>query len=84
VAAGSSFVAFAIGAFVPLLPYLLGATSVVLSFVLAGLALFAAGAVVARFTSRSVLFGGSRQLVLGAVAAGATFLVGMLFHAGGA
>ncbi|HSP36750.1 MAG TPA: VIT1/CCC1 transporter family protein [Frankiaceae bacterium] len=82
VAAGSSFVAFGIGALVPLLPYLLGATSVWLSLVLSGIALFAAGAVVARFTSRSVLFGGSRQLLLGAIAAGATYLVGMLFHVG--
>jgi VIT1/CCC1 family predicted Fe2+/Mn2+ transporter len=82
VAAGSSFVAFGIGAVVPLLPYLLGATSVVFSLLLAGLALFLAGAVVARFTSRSVLFSGMRQLLLGAVAAGATYAVGMLFHVG--
>jgi VIT1/CCC1 family predicted Fe2+/Mn2+ transporter len=82
VAAGSSFAAFAVGAFVPLLPYLLGATSILLSLVLGGLALFGAGAVVARFTSRSVLFSGSRQLLLGGVATGATYLVGTLFHAG--
>lgn len=82
VAAGSSFVAFAIGALVPLLPYLLGATSVVVSLVLSAVALFVAGAIVARFTSRSVLFSGTRQLVLGAVAAGATYLVGMLLHVG--
>jgi VIT1/CCC1 family predicted Fe2+/Mn2+ transporter len=82
VAAGSSFVAFALGALIPLLPYLLGATSIVISLVLSGLALFGAGAAVASFTSRSVLFTGSRQLVLGAIAAGATFLVGTLFHVG--
>jgi VIT1/CCC1 family predicted Fe2+/Mn2+ transporter len=80
VAAGSSFVAFAVGAFVPLLPYLLGATALTISLILSGLALFGAGAVVARFTSRSVLFSGMRQLLLGAVAAGATYLVGTLFH----
>ncbi|MDQ1649927.1 MAG: vacuolar iron transporter family protein [Frankiaceae bacterium] len=82
VAAGSSFAAFAIGAFVPLLPYLLGATSILLSLILAGIALFGAGALVARFTSRSVLFSGGRQLLLGAVAAGATYFVGSLFQAG--
>jgi VIT1/CCC1 family predicted Fe2+/Mn2+ transporter len=82
VAAGSSFAAFAVGALVPLLPYLLGATSILLSLVLSGLALFGAGAVVARFTSRSVLFSGSRQLLLGGIAAGATYLVGTLFQAG--
>jgi VIT1/CCC1 family predicted Fe2+/Mn2+ transporter len=82
VAAGSSFVAFALGAVVPLLPYLLGATSVVISLILSGIALFGAGAVVARFTSRSVLFSGTRQLLLGAIAAGATYAVGTLFHVG--
>jgi VIT1/CCC1 family predicted Fe2+/Mn2+ transporter len=81
-AAGSSFVAFAVGALVPVAPYLLGATSVWLSLVLGGLALFAAGALVARFTSRSVLFSGGRQLLLGAIAAGATYLVGSLLHVG--
>jgi VIT1/CCC1 family predicted Fe2+/Mn2+ transporter len=83
VAAGSSFVAFGVGAFIPLLPYLLGATSVLISLVLSGIALFVAGAIVARFTSRSVIFSGARQLLLGAVAAGATYLVGSLFHVGG-
>src|SRR4051794_9641489 len=82
VAAGSSFVAFAAGAFIPLLPYLLGATSLILSLVLSAVALFGAGALVARFTSRSVIFSGGRQLTLGAVAAGATYLVGSLFHVG--
>jgi VIT1/CCC1 family predicted Fe2+/Mn2+ transporter len=82
IAAGSSLVAFAVGALVPLLPYLLGATSVLLSLVLAGLALFGAGAVISRFTSRSVIFSGGRQLLLGAGTAGVTYLVGSLFHVG--
>jgi VIT1/CCC1 family predicted Fe2+/Mn2+ transporter len=82
VAAGSSLVAFAVGALVPLLPYLLGATSVLLSLVLAGLALFGAGAVISRFTSRSVIFSGGRQLLLGAGTAGVSYLVGSLFHVG--
>jgi VIT1/CCC1 family predicted Fe2+/Mn2+ transporter len=82
VAAGSSFVAFAVGALIPLLPYLLGASSILFSLSLSGVALFVAGGIVARFTSRSVLFSGGRQLVLGAVAAGATYLVGSLLHVG--
>ncbi len=82
VAAGASFAAFAIGALIPVLPYLLGATSVIISLVVAGVALFGAGALVARFTSRSVIFSGGRQLLLGGVAAGATYLVGLLFHVG--
>jgi VIT1/CCC1 family predicted Fe2+/Mn2+ transporter len=82
VAAGSSFVAFAVGAFIPLLPYLLGATSVVWTLILSAVALFAAGALVARFTSRPTWYSGLRQLLLGALAAGATYLVGKLFGAG--
>lgn len=82
VAAGSSFVAFALGAAVPVLPYLLGATTLLLSVVLAAVALFAAGALVSRFTDRSALYSGSRQLLLGAVAAGLTHLIGQAVGAG--
>jgi VIT1/CCC1 family predicted Fe2+/Mn2+ transporter len=81
-AAGSSFVAFSLGALVPLLPYFLGADSLVLAVVLAGVALFVAGAVVSRFTNRSALYSGSRQLVLGGLAAGVTHLVGQAVGAG--
>ncbi len=80
-AAGSSLLAFSVGAFVPLLPYLAGAASLWLSAVLALVALFAAGAVTTRFTSRSWLFAGARQLLLGALAAAVTYGVGSLFHA---
>ncbi|MCW2778614.1 MAG: hypothetical protein JWN17_2339 [Frankiales bacterium] len=75
-ASGSSFAAFSVGALVPVLPYLLGATSLLLTVLLAGLALFVAGAAVSRFTSRSAVYSGLRQLLLGAAAAGATFVVG--------
>src|SRR3954471_544438 len=81
VAAFSSFLAFAIGAFIPLLPYLLGASSLVVSLVLSGLGLFTAGALVARFTKRAWWYSGTRQLVLGAVAAGVTYLIGHLVGA---
>lgn len=82
-AATSSFTAFALGALVPVLPYLvapwvLGSHAFVGSAVLAACALFAVGAAVSRFTSRSPLLSGSRQLALGALAAGATYLVGVL------
>ncbi|GAB3955957.1 hypothetical protein GCM10027614_66760 [Micromonospora vulcania] len=46
-AAISSFVCFSVGALVPLLPYLLGATQLWLALAVGGLGLFAAGAVVA-------------------------------------
>ena len=79
-AAYSSLLSFSVGAFVPLLPYLLGATSVGISAALALLALFGAGALASRFTVRGWAFSGTRQLVLGAVAAAITYGVGALFH----
>jgi VIT1/CCC1 family predicted Fe2+/Mn2+ transporter len=81
VAAGSSFASFSVGAIVPLLPYMFGATSVLVSAILAVVALFVAGALSSRFTSRGWLFAGLRQLVLGIAAAAVTFGVGGLFHA---
>ena len=77
-AAISSFVCFSIGAIVPLLPYLLGFTSLWLALGFGGVGLFAAGAVVARFTGKRWWGSGLRQLLLGAAAAGATYLVGLL------
>ena len=76
VAAGSSFGAFTAGALVPVLPYLLGATSLLLPVVLALLALFLAGALVSRFTDRGALYSGGRQLLLGGAAAAVTYAVG--------
>ncbi len=83
VAAGSSFAAFVAGALVPVLPYLLGGTALLLPVLLALLALFAAGALVSRFTDRGVLYSGGRQLLLGALAALLTYGVGSLVGASG-
>ena len=49
-AGGSSFLAFALGALVPLLPYFLGATSILPGLLLTMVALFACGAVVTQVT----------------------------------
>jgi len=81
VAAGSSFAAFALGALLPLLPYLLGATSLLPALGLALAGLFGCGAVVSRVTARSWWFSGLRQLALGSLAAGVTFLLGQLIGA---
>ena len=77
-AAAASFVTFAVGAFIPLAPWLFtsGTTALVLSVVLGALASLAVGIVQARYTERSVLFSALRQLVVTAVAAGVTFGVG--------
>ena len=80
VAAGSSFLAFSVGALVPLLPYLFGATTVLISLALSVVALFVAGLLTAQFTSRGRLYSGARQLLLGGAAAAVTYAVGVLFH----
>jgi VIT1/CCC1 family predicted Fe2+/Mn2+ transporter len=83
VAAVSSFLSFAIGAFIPVLPYLLGAGSLLPGLVVTLVALFACGAVVTQVTSRSWWYGGSRQMLLGAAAAGLTYLFGSLVGGAG-
>jgi VIT1/CCC1 family predicted Fe2+/Mn2+ transporter len=75
-AALSSFLCFATGAVVPLLPYLVGFHALWLALVVGAVGLFVAGALTARFTSRSWYGSGLRQLILGMAAAGATFLIG--------
>ncbi|OIK25666.1 VIT1/CCC1 transporter family protein [Streptomyces malaysiense] len=79
VAAVSSFGSFALGALLPLLPYLLGATVLWPALLLALIGLFGCGAVVAKVTARSWWFSGLRQLALGGAAAGVTYALGALF-----
>ncbi|MFE0689994.1 VIT1/CCC1 transporter family protein [Streptomyces sp. JH002] len=78
VAALSSFGSFAVGALLPVLPYLLGGTSFWPGLLLALAGLFLCGAVVSRVTARSWWFSGLRQLLLGAAAAGLTYGIGAL------
>ncbi|KAB2342801.1 hypothetical protein F8566_37560 [Actinomadura rudentiformis] len=82
-AAGSSFLSFAVGASLPVLPYLLGASSLWPAAVIAALGLFAAGALVSRVTNRTWWFSGLRQLTLGAAAAALTYGLGALIGANG-
>jgi VIT1/CCC1 family predicted Fe2+/Mn2+ transporter len=82
-AAGSSFASFAVGAFLPVLPYLFGATSLWPALVLTGAGLFLCGAFVTRLTPRPWWYGGGRQTLVGAVAAAVTYGVGALVGASG-
>ncbi len=77
-AAGGSFVAFAIGAIIPVIPYLLfvGQTAFLASLGLSLAALFAVGAGVSLLTGRGFLYSGFRQVALGAAAAAITYAVG--------
>jgi vacuolar iron transporter family protein len=81
-AAGSSFVCFAIGALFPLLPYLAGLDNLWIALGVGGVGLFIAGALVGRFTARPWWRGGVRQLLLGALAAAATYGIGALIGVG--
>jgi VIT1/CCC1 family predicted Fe2+/Mn2+ transporter len=77
-AAAASLVTFAIGAIIPLIPYLAGAGSAAMALALglAALAAFIGGGLVARLTDRPFFRGAFRQLILGALAAGITYLIG--------
>jgi VIT1/CCC1 family predicted Fe2+/Mn2+ transporter/rubrerythrin len=83
-AAVGSFVAFSVGASIPVLPYLLGSGSAafVLSFGFSLAALFLVGAGVSLLTGRSLLFSGFRQLGIGAAAAAITYVVGKVIGVG--
>jgi vacuolar iron transporter family protein len=77
-AAVSSFVSFAIGASLPLIPFLFlsGWDGIIVSGVVAGIALFSVGAALSLFTGRSPLFSGVRMLLIGAVAAIISYALG--------
>ena len=76
----SSFLAFTIGAFVPVFPYLItsGSLALWLTIVLSTTALLVVGGVVGRLSGRGVVFSALRQLLWGAGAATVTFVVGSL------
>jgi VIT1/CCC1 family predicted Fe2+/Mn2+ transporter/rubrerythrin len=79
-AAAGSFVAFAIGAAIPVIPFLLtaGTNAVIASLALSLIALFVVGAGVSLLTGRGVLFSGTRQLVIGLAAAVVTYAIGSI------
>jgi VIT1/CCC1 family predicted Fe2+/Mn2+ transporter len=83
-AAMGSFVAFTLGAFVPLLPYLLasGRPAFLGSIVVSLVALALLGIGIARLTRRPAWYGATRQVVLGGVAAAVTYAVGALVGVG--
>ncbi|HEY0142734.1 MAG TPA: VIT1/CCC1 transporter family protein [Thermoanaerobaculia bacterium] len=78
VAAFTSFLLFAIGAIVPVLPFVFssGRSALALSVLFSTTALFLLGAGITLFTGRSVLYSGTRQVVFGLVAAALTFGIG--------
>ncbi|MDD4880174.1 MAG: VIT1/CCC1 transporter family protein [Gallionellaceae bacterium] len=77
-AATASFGAFAVGASIPLLPYLLLSAGIALygAMVASAVSLFGVGATLSLFTGRKSWQGGLRMLLIGAAAGAATWAVG--------
>jgi VIT1/CCC1 family predicted Fe2+/Mn2+ transporter len=80
-AATASFAMFALGALIPLLPYLLGYGSLTAGLACGAVGLLIAGGMTARFTRKPVWWAATRQLLFGAVAVAATYLLGLLVAA---
>ena len=77
VAAGASLASFAVGAVIPLVPYLAGLHLMALALGFAAVAAIVGGGMVARLTDRPFWRGAVRQLILGAGAVAITYLIGV-------
>jgi VIT1/CCC1 family predicted Fe2+/Mn2+ transporter len=77
-ASASSFVSFAVGAVIPLAPFLAlsGTAGLIAAAVVSGVAALAIGAALSVFTGRSWLWSALRQFLISAVAAGVTYSIG--------
>lgn len=76
----TSFLLFAVGAIIPVVPYIfLSETrAIIWSAGLSAVALFGVGTAITLFTGRSIWYSGIRQVLFGLGAAAATFIVGRL------
>ena len=79
-AAIASFLAFSVGALIPLLPYILmsGDTALTGTLVATAVCLFGVGAAISLFTGKQAWFGGLRMLAIGGAAGAATWSIGRL------
>jgi len=81
-AAISSFSAFAIGALLPLLPYLFSRSGnhLIFSIAITGLSLFIVGSILSLFTQRNIIWSGLRMLFIGAGVGCLTYFIGKIIH----
>lgn len=79
-----SFISFAAGSAIPLLPFVFGLGSATLQMAigLTAVALFAVGATLSLFTGRGAVMSGARMLAIGAAAGGITYSIGNLLGVG--
>lgn len=75
-----SFILFAIGAVIPVIPFMFtsGTTAIVISVISSAAGLFLIGAAITLFTGKSIWFSGFRQVIFGLIAAAITFGIGKL------
>lgn len=83
-AAAASFLAFSIGAIIPLAPFAasVGDRALFMACLVSGASLFGIGAILSLFSGRNALFGGFRMLTIGAAAGAATYFIGKLLNVG--
>ncbi|HET9222630.1 MAG TPA: VIT1/CCC1 transporter family protein, partial [Roseiflexaceae bacterium] len=75
-----SFLLFALGAIVPVVPFLMlsGTVAIFVSVLLSMLGLFGIGAAITLLTGRSIWYSGARQVLVGLAAAAITFGIGRI------
>jgi VIT1/CCC1 family predicted Fe2+/Mn2+ transporter len=75
-----SFILFAIGAIIPVLPFIFtsGTKAIILSVCLSATGLFLIGAAITLFTGKNIWYSGFRQVFFGLIAAAITFGIGHL------
>lgn len=80
----TSFFLFAIGAVIPVLPFIFwnGMTAVVISIIFSTFGLFILGAMVTLYTGQKVLFSGARMVIFGLIAAAVTYGIGSIIGVG--
>ena len=79
-AAFTSFILFAVGAIFPIFPFLFwsGNAAIYISMAVSGVGLFIIGAAITLMTGKSILFSGTRQVLVGLLAAVLTYGIGHL------
>ncbi|MFZ1527984.1 MAG: VIT1/CCC1 transporter family protein [Ferruginibacter sp.] len=79
-AAITSFILFAIGAIIPVIPFFFstGYNAIFMSAAFAAVGLFVIGAAITLFTGKSIWYSGFRQVIFGLLAAAITFGIGKL------
>ncbi|HPH88582.1 MAG TPA: VIT1/CCC1 transporter family protein, partial [Chitinophagales bacterium] len=75
-----SFILFAVGALIPVLPFMFldGNIAIIISVICSTIGLFLIGSAITLFTGKSIWFSGFRQVLFGLLAAAITFGIGKL------